>query len=134
MAVPDFDAKQTKLGCNPRFGNDGVAVKMALQRHSLKTGAARIELAQIRAAPVFRRISEAFFAARSFHQLAEASLVSSLAPSPAEVQEENPPGAELEAAEASNVSPSNSGLSVIIPPPYTPPHAAQPAPDPGPPL
>ena len=39
---------------------------------SLKTGAARIELAQIRAAIVSRRISEALFAACPYTQLAEA--------------------------------------------------------------
>ena len=44
---------------------------MALQRHSLKTGAAWIELAQIRADFVFRRISEALFATRLYTQLAE---------------------------------------------------------------
>jgi hypothetical protein len=41
------------------------------KRHSLKTGTARIELAQIRAAFRFRRISEALFAARPFNQQAE---------------------------------------------------------------
>ena len=59
------------LRCNLRFGNDGVSLQMALQRHSLKTETARIELAQIRAAFRFRRISEALFAARLFHHLAE---------------------------------------------------------------
>ena len=48
---------------------------MVLQHHSLKMGAARIELAQIRAAFLFRRISEALFAARLFHQQAEANSI-----------------------------------------------------------
>jgi hypothetical protein len=60
------------LDATPRFGNDGVSRQMVRQHHSLKTGAARIELAPIRANFVFRRIPDALFAARSFHQLAEA--------------------------------------------------------------
>ena len=51
------------------------AVKMALQRHSLKTETARMELAQIRAVFVFRRISEALFAARPYPQQAEATSI-----------------------------------------------------------
>ena len=44
---------------------------MVRQHHSLKMGAVRIELAQIRADFVFGRISEALFASRLFHQQAE---------------------------------------------------------------
>ena len=44
---------------------------MVRQHHSLKTGAARIELAQIRADIVSRRISEALFATRPHTQQAE---------------------------------------------------------------
>ena len=51
---------------------------MVLQHHSLKTGAARIELAQIRADFIFRRISEALFAARPFNELAEARIIDNL--------------------------------------------------------
>ena len=50
---------------------------MVRQHHSLKTENAWMELAPIQADFVFRRISEALFAARLFHQLAETSFVSS---------------------------------------------------------
>ena len=48
---------------------------MVLQHPSVKMEAARIELAQIQADFLFRRISEALFAARSFHQQAEAARI-----------------------------------------------------------
>ena len=63
-AAPNFSTAFPKLRCSLRFGNDGVSRQNGAQHHSLKTGAARIELAQIRADFVFWRISEALFAAR----------------------------------------------------------------------
>ena len=63
------------LDATPASEITASAVKMALQRHSLKTGAARIELAQIRADFVFGRISEALFASRPFHLQAETTKI-----------------------------------------------------------
>ena len=75
MTAPNFDTKQTKLRCTPRFGNDGVSRQMVRQHHSLKTETARMELAPIRAVFVFRRIFEALFASRPFHQQAETTKI-----------------------------------------------------------